>query len=452
MKPLRYLALATALGAYLTMVLGSYTTASGSGLGCGSYWPTCKGQVWPDLRDPAVAIEFAHRLSALATGFLALGTLAVAWMYHRGDGQIVFVATVAFVVITAQVLLGMVTVATALEPAAVTAHTAVAAAFLGITTLLAALAWRARPGVSRPTAMAGDGGPGAPRRSLLARLKDYFMVLKPGILFLLVFTGFATIVVASGRDTPLITLGLALLGGGLAAASAAALNNYLDRRLDSLMARTRRRPLPSGRIPPWQALVLGILLGLASVLILWRLVNPMSALLALAGLLFYAPVYTVWLKPRGPQNIVIGGAAGAFPALMGWAAVRGDIGIPALLIAAIVILWTPPHFWALALVYREDYSRAGIPMMPVVRGERSTKRQILLYSVLLVGISLAFYPLGVLGILYLAMALFLGALLLSLSWATLRDPGHTWARHLFSFSIVYLLILLFAMVADRLVL
>ncbi len=280
--------------------------------------------------------------------------------------------------------------------------------------------------------------------------RSYATILKPGILFLLVFSGVTAVLVAGGWATSVETLALVILGGTLASGSANILNNYIDRDLDGLMARTRWRPLPAGKLRPSNALVLGLALGVASVAVLWVLVNFLAALLALAGILFYVLVYTVWLKPRTPQNIVLGGIAGGFPALVGWAAMTDSLALTAGLIGLLVILWTPPHFWALALVFVEDYRKAGVPMLPVIRGEAETRRQILGYALALLGVSLLAAPLAGLGGAYLVAALALGIPFVLLAFRLLRDGSRRAAGRLFSYSIWYLLLLFAAMIADRL--
>jgi protoheme IX farnesyltransferase len=242
-----------------------------------------------------------------------------------------------------------------------------------------------------------------------------------------------------------------LFGGALAAAGANAINHYLDRDIDEVMIRTRRRPIPSRRVAPEVALRFGIGLVVASFLWLAATVNLVAAGLTLAAGAFYVFVYTAWLKRSTPQNIVIGGAAGAVPALVGWAAVTGTIGLPAVVLFAIVFVWTPPHFWALALKYADDYRAAGIPMLPAVRGVRETALSILLYSVAVVGVSLVLYPVARLGTLYLSAAIVLGVILIGGAIGLLRDHGNGQAMRLFHYSITYLALLFAAVAVDRLI-
>ena len=282
-----------------------------------------------------------------------------------------------------------------------------------------------------------------------SRLRDYAILVKPGIMLALLISCMTAMFVAAGGVPRLPLVGATLLGGALASGSAAALNNFLERESDAKMRRTRKRALPSHRIEPAHAAVFASVLAGASCIILTAYANVLAAALALAGIAFYAFVYTLWLKPLTPQNIVIGGAAGCFPALVGWSAVTGSIGPGALAIALIVFLWTPPHFWSLALLYREDYAEAKFPMLPVTHGEEATRRQILAYSGVLVALTTAlYYPLGVLGIVYLALSLGLGAVFFMQAAVLFQTHAKPAARRLFQYSNLYLALLGAAMVAD----
>ena len=285
-----------------------------------------------------------------------------------------------------------------------------------------------------------------------ASVKNLATIFKPGILFLLVLSGITAVIVAGGWDTSPVTLMYTLMGGALAASSASVLNNYIERDLDRKMIRTRGRPLPAGDIHPPVALGLGLAFGIGSLLLLSVLVNFLAAMLAIAGIVFYILIYTIWLKPRTEQNIVLGGIAGAFPPLVGWAAVENAIAFPALLIGILVVLWTPPHFWALALLFKEDYRKAGIPMLPVTKGEDETRTQILIYSILLVGTSLVFVTsLGGMGLIYLLAAGLLGSVFLTLAARLHLMGSNASASQLFTYSIWYLTLLFGAMIIDRLV-
>jgi protoheme IX farnesyltransferase len=269
---------------------------------------------------------------------------------------------------------------------------------------------------------------------------------------LLLLTAAGGMVVGAG-GLPSASLAAAALGGlALACGGASALNHVLDRDVDTRMRRTSRRPVAAGRVAPESALEFGLALSALSFVVLASLVNLVAALLAVAGNLFYVLVYTRWLKRSTPQNIVIGGAAGRLPPLVGWAAATGNLAIPALFLFLIVFLWTPPHFWALALLIKRDYAAAGIPMLPVVRGETETARAIVRYSLALVAVTILPVAWRTLGMVYLAAALALGVALVGLAFALQRDTTPVRARRLFSFSLAYLALLFVAMAVDPLVL
>ncbi|CAN5145779.1 heme o synthase [soil metagenome] len=276
----------------------------------------------------------------------------------------------------------------------------------------------------------------------------YLRLTKPRIIELLLITTVPAMVLADrGLPRPWL-VAATLLGGTLSAGGANAINQFLDRDIDEVMRRTRRRPLPTHLIEPSSALAFGIILGAAGFVFLAVTVNVLSAALATSGLLFYVFVYTMWLKRTSPQNIVIGGAAGAVPVLVGWAAVTGRVGLPALVLFGIVFLWTPPHFWALALRYRDDYASAGVPMLPVVAGKEATLRQMLGYTFALVAASLALYAVADLGTVYLIAAVALGAGFVLQVIVLRRDGSAGAAMRLFRYSITYLTLLFAAVGVD----
>jgi len=277
---------------------------------------------------------------------------------------------------------------------------------------------------------------------------DYFALLKPRVMSLVLFTGLVGVLIAPGHAHP-FAAALAVLAIALGSGAAGAINMWYERDLDALMARTRNRPLPAGRVAPDDALGLGVLLSIFSILLMAVATNYVAAALLAAAILFYVFVYTIWLKRRTPQNIVIGGAAGAVPPLVGWAAVTGHVGLAALFMFALVFYWTPPHFWALAILAKDDYAAAGVPMLPVVRGDRETARQILLYTVLLVGLSLLPYLSQTFGLVYLLSAAALGAYFLVLAVRLLRDTSRANARGLFLYSLAYLALMFAAIGIDR---
>lgn len=289
---------------------------------------------------------------------------------------------------------------------------------------------------------------------------DYFELTKPRIMVLLLITMVGAMVWAEQGLPPLWLLAAALLGMGLSSGGASAINHALDRDLDVRMERTRDRPVAAGRVAPRPAIVFGIVLTVLGVVVLYVLTTPMAAAMALAGNLFYVLVYTMWLKRRTPQNIVIGGAAGAMPPLVGWAAVTGDVGLAAILMFGVIFLWTPPHFWALALVKQDEYEDAGVPMLPNVAGVRATTVQIIVYTIILVAFSLLPVPLGWLGVtevilgpIYAVIALLLGLRFLQLAVRLHRDGGDLdVARETFKYSLLYLAGIFAAMAVDRVLL
>jgi protoheme IX farnesyltransferase len=580
-------------GAALTLgliVLGGVVRITGSGMGCGNHWPLCDGEWFPPLDLPTL-IEVAHRWVAALVSLVVLGVTLVAWRRHRGDPRLRNPATLASILLIAQVLLGAVTVKLALPPWVVITHFAnamvllaalivtalqagsspnhqvaaggrhsahglvVALAGLGFLVILlgsqvanfdagllclglplcngtllppkaplAALHWthrilafgflasvvgvtgwvlgradpstqrlrRALAGVllvtvvqigigvamiaqllpptlravhlligtllwatlvvlvfvsSRIPASATNQSDSTQKPPVLA---DLVALTKPRIIALLLVTTLAPMFITPAGIPSLSLVLWVLIGGYLMAGGANAINMWFDRDIDDMMSRTRLRPVPAGRISPAVALGFGVVLGFLAFAVLWYKVNPLSAWLALAGLLFYVFVYTIWLKRSSPQNIVIGGAAGAFPPLVGWTAVTGQLDLAAVYLFAIIFYWTPPHFWALALIKQNEYARAGIPMLPVVRGVRRTKFEMLAYTLILLPLTLMPAFFGALGAFYGVAAFLLGARLVWYCVRLLRDSSVTPAAwKLYRYSLVYLAFLFVAMGVDR---
>ncbi len=286
----------------------------------------------------------------------------------------------------------------------------------------------------------------------LAGLRDYYELSKPRIIVLLLITTAASMVMAARGLPSLPLLGWTLLAGALAAASAGAFNCVWDADIDRIMQRTQARPIPQGRISATSGAVYGLITGALSFALFFTLVNPLAAWLSLAGNLYYVVIYTMWLKRITPLNIVVGGAAGSVPPLVGWAAVTHTVGTPALGLFALIFLWTPPHFWSLSLMTETEYAKAKIPMLPNVCGRERTKREIVYYSILLVAASLALYPLHVMGAFYFAAAAVLGGVFLLDAIRTWREQASTLqARKLFRYSLLYLALMCAVMVIDRIV-
>jgi|TARA_Y100000994_G_C15690567_1_gene441396 protoheme IX farnesyltransferase len=283
---------------------------------------------------------------------------------------------------------------------------------------------------------------------VVASVRDLISLLKPRVMSLVVFTGLVGLLLAPDSIHPVLAV-VAVICIAVGAGASGAINMWYDRDIDAVMARTKSRPIPSGRIEPEVALGFGISLSLGSVMLMGLAVNWVAAGLLAFTIFFYIIIYTIVLKRRTPQNIVIGGASGAFPPMIGWAAVTGDISLASIILFAIIFLWTPPHFWALALYRCEDYEKANIPMLPVISGKKVTRWHIFLYTLALVPVTLAPNLIGLSGLIYGVSALFLGLIFVVLSIATLKESGVKNARRLFPFSILYLFLLFVFLIIDQ---
>lgn len=284
--------------------------------------------------------------------------------------------------------------------------------------------------------------------SLAGDVRDYIALLKPRVMSLVVFSGLAGLLVAPGEIHPLLAA-VAVLCIAVGSGAAGAINMWYDRDIDAVMSRTQDRPIPAGRVDASEALSFGIALSAGSVMLMGVAVNWAAAALLGGAILFYVFIYTMWLKRSTPQNIVIGGAAGAFPPMIGWAAVTGDVSMASVVLFALIFFWTPPHFWALALYRCGDYAKAGVPMLPVVAGDRETKKQMLIYTVLLLPLGLAPWYLGVAGWIYGLTALAMGLVFLAAAIAVWFDDSDKSAKRMFGFSIFYLFVLFAMLIADR---
>jgi protoheme IX farnesyltransferase len=459
-RQLRRTALGSAAAVYVLVLTGAFVRATGASWACVG-WPGCNGQALPFGADRLVDIQLSHRLLAYA---VCLFVGYVAWRVWRSERSVPGLVPAALgiaVSILAQIAIGATMVSTGVAPAAQLLHVGGAAALWSSTVALAALAWRpARTPLLAVAIAAGLGRSAAPletaerggdRTSLARTVAAYVSLTKPRVISLLLLTTLAAMVIAARGLPPVHLILLTLLGGALGAGGANAINCWLDRDIDAVMQRTVWRAIPAGVLQPRDALIFGVLLGVASFVLLAAFVNVLSAVLTTAALLFYVLVYTSWLKRSSAQNIVIGGAAGAVPPLVGWAAVTGEISLLAVYLFAIVFYWTPPHFWALSLLIKEDYRRAGVPMLPVVRGEEETRRQILLYAVALVALTVVVFAAGLLGVPYLVGAVVLGAILILYAFRLLRDGTRDAARRMFKYSMLYLALLFVVMAIDRVV-
>ena len=283
-----------------------------------------------------------------------------------------------------------------------------------------------------------------------ATVGEFFQLMKPRVMSLVIFTGFAGMFLAPVQMHPILAA-VALFAIAAGAGASGAINQWYDRDIDAVMSRTRNRPIPAGRVVPAEALALGIVISFLSVLLLSLTSNLLAGGLLAFTIFFYAVIYTVWLKRSTAQNIVIGGAAGALPPMVGWAAVTGSVSIESIALFALIFIWTPPHFWALALVKNDDYKQAGVPMLPVVAGAAETRKQILIYALILAPTGLAPYALSMTSILYPAIAALMGIIFVGLAVSLYRKPSDAAAWKLFKFSIFYLFILFAALIADRLI-
>jgi heme o synthase len=477
------LAVLNAAVMFALLLFGSNVTAQDAGLVFPD-WPLMNGTVLPiqaGMDAQVRGLYEAHVLHRYVAGFVLVvvwATSLIAWRTQRHRPAVFWLACAIGLIYPVQVGIGGLQVFTLLAGWTQTLHVALSALLWGLSVALATTAYyQARVAApSRATAedgaaQADDASPrevvavaaAAGTSSRGATIRAYVALTKPRIIELLLITTIPAMVLAT-RDLPGMNLPewlrlafWTILAGSLAAGSANAINQYLDRDIDLLMSRTRRRPLPAADVTPENALVFGIVLGIIAIALMAYYVNLVAAFLTLLAIAFYVVVYTILLKRTTPQNIVIGGAAGALPPVIGWAAVTGRIEIPALLLFALVFYWTPPHFWALALRIRKDYEAARIPMLPVVRGVPETARQIGLYTILLVVISIIFWPVAAMGWIYLVAAVGLGIVFLWRSYtlwkqATSAEGSLAQAIRLYRYSISYLTLLFAAVAVDALLL
>jgi protoheme IX farnesyltransferase len=427
----------TAVTAALLLV-GAYVRGEGAGL-VFLDWPLMDGRIVPDVSTTATAAAFVHRvLAALAVALGAVLAFRARKARHRA---LRVLAWTVFGLLLAQAAVGAAAVLTRLSPPSVAGHVTGGSLAWASLVALATAAFRLAP-----------RGEPAPRRGTRETVGAYLQLMKPDIIVLLLVTTVPAMVLAARGMPPWNLVVATLIGGVLTAGGANAINCYADRDIDEIMARTRRRPIPAHRLEPEAALRFGSGSVAAGFLWLWATVNLVSAALAVGAAAFYVLVYTLWMKRSTPQNIVIGGAAGAVPALVGWAAVTGRVELPAVVLFAIVFFWTPPHFWALALRHAGEYARAGVPMLPVVRGRRETAQHILYYSLQLFAVSLLLFPAARMGPVYVSTAVVLGLVLVGHAVRVLRerDAGNRAAMALFKYSITYLGLLFAAVAADTL--
>ncbi len=435
----------------LSILSGAYVVAEGATIVCGgglSGWPLCDGNLIPATERQA--IQLAHRLVVLGALFASVILVRIAWAHRDQSRLIGRVALVLVHVLVLQILVGALIPWMNFDQFPRVLHIALATGMWGSAVLLIALVsgWTValtRTDTGNVPARGGEGGTGTSPSFLM----DLVTLTKPRVMILLLVTATGGMVLASRGMPPLSIAAAVLIGGALASGGAGSINHGLEGGIDRAMVRTRQRPVASGRISPQFAITFGVALNVASFALLASVANVLAASLAVGGSLFYVFVYTMWLKRTTVQNIVIGGAAGAVPPLVGWAGVTGGLDLPALYLFAIIFFWTPPHFWALSLLIQDDYARANVPMLPVVQGETATQWSIFLYVVLVNLLAVMFFlSTNSLGFLYLGVVLVLGGLFGYYAWRLLKEKHRAATLRLYKYSILYLALVFLVVMVD----
>lgn len=443
-SPFAKLSLITLTAVLFLFLSGTWVSASGAGAICRG-WLICSQSLFDT--DYLSIVNLLHRVLTGSAAVLMAALFIQAWRTQRSHTSTLVSTTAASVLFFSQALMGMVEARYGYPAYLVGLHAVTAIAVwvtLVVQVVLVGLAGRSAS-AERSEAWQWKN------RDAREMVKDYLMLTKPIVVALLLVTTFAGMVVGAGSWPSLRLVTWTLIGGFLAAGGSGAINQYIDRYDDTKMQRTAKRPIPSGRLTPGEGLAFGVASALISFYLMAALVNYLAALLTLAGIIYYVLLYSLLLKKTTVQNIVIGGGAGAIPPLVGWAAATGSLNIPSLFLFAVVFMWTPPHFWALALVRSKDYARAGVPMMPVVRGEKETRWQILIYTIELVGLTLLLPLFGLGGGIYLVAAAILGLLLLYSAWQVWRVEGNKVAWKMYRHSSMYLAFLFLALMVDALI-
>lgn len=434
------LAWLTLTAVFLVMLSGAWVSSTASATAC-SGWPLCSGGLPVTF---AGWLAFGHRYLALVAGGLTALMFSTAWKRHFRQPVLLVSATGSALLFVGQVLISALKVSRGYPLELVALHAAATAALwavLIVTVTAAGLEPTVLPDATVPE-QRPDGA---------KRWKAFLMLNKPIIVALLLVTTFAGMVVGAKQLPNFWLVFWTMIGGALSAGGASALNQVIDREIDGRMQRTAKRPLPAGALTPAEGLAYGLGACLAAFFIMAGFVNLLAAVLSLAGMIYYVLLYSIWLKHATVQNIVIGGGAGAIPPLVGWAAATGSLNIPSLFLFAIVFMWTPPHFWALAIVRKNDYARAGVPMLPVVEGEHKARVQIFIYTLELVAMTLLMPLFKVGGSVYLISAAVLGAWLIYAAWNVLKKPGNKVAWMMYRYSSMYLAFIFLALVVDALI-
>lgn len=432
-SPFARLTLYVLVAIFLVTVGGRLATLGGATEAC-TGWPLC----WPDgIRG---WIQVFHRASVGFASALMLFLLYRAWSDMRDHRVLLPLSTLTVVLFFSQVFVGAMEVTRGFPLYMMVLHAlTVVALWVGLLGLVIVSGFVARETVAFPPL------------DFRQRTRDFLALTKPVVVLLLLVTTYAGMVVGGAAWPSLKLTFWTLLGGYMAAGGSSALNQYIDRDLDKKMQRTQKRPLAVGRMTPAEGLAFGISLSVLSFFVFAAFVNLLAAFLALAGIIYYVVLYSILLKKATVQNIVVGGGAGAIPPLVGWAAATGSLNIPALFLFAIVFMWTPPHFWALAIVRRNDYAQAGVPMLPVVRGEKETRRQILIYTLELVALTLLLPVFRLTGAIYLVSALGLGAWLIHTAWQVWQVEGNKIAWKMYRYSSMYLAFIFLALMLDAVI-
>jgi protoheme IX farnesyltransferase len=418
---------------FLLTLAGWATTLTGAAFVCAG-WPLC----FP--ASPIGWLKVVHILLVGLSSVLVIWLFLKAWREQRHDRLILPLTTVTTILFFGQAFVGSMQVTQNFPLHLVLLHTFTAISL-----------WVALAGLVLATGFLVQEDGKVEMVSMGERLKDFWILSKPLIVLLLLVTTFGGLVFGLQGWPSVSLFGWTMLGGALAAAGSSALNQYIDRDLDKYMQRTSKRPLAAGRMTAAEGLSFGLGLCLISYYVMAGFVNFLAALLSLAGIFYYVVFYSIWLKKKTVQNIVIGGGAGAIPPMVGWAAATGELGWAAWILFLIVFMWTPPHFWALAIVRQKDYAKAGVPMLPVVRGERETRKQILIYTLVLVGVTLLLPLIKATGMVYLISAIVLGLWLIYAAWKVWKVPGNKIAWKMYRYSSMYLAFIFLALMVDSLV-
>ena len=441
---------AVVVATLIAILSGAYVVAEAATVACGGGlggWPLCDGGLFP--QNERQAIQLAHRLTVIGAVIASIGLVRIGWRQRAASRPIGRAALLLGHLLAAQVFVGGLIPWVGFTEVPRVLHIALATGVWGCAVFLVALSAQRRAttgGVSRP-AIGHDRADSAVSSTSL--LTDLITLTKPRVMILLLVTATGGMVLAAGGVPPLWTAMAVLIGGALASGGAGSINHGIDRAIDRAMVRTRQRPVASGRVTPQFAIGFGVALNVVAFMLLLTMANGLAASIAIGGSLFYVFVYTMWLKRATVQNIVIGGAAGSVPPLVGWAAITGGLDLPAFYLFAIVFFWTPPHFWALSLLIQDDYARADVPMLPVMRGEVATHWSILLYVVLVNVLTVLFFlSTSSLGYLYLVIVLVLGGLFGYFAWRLLMEKHRAATLRLYKYSILYLALVFLVVMVD----